>query len=213
MTKQLNSDLRTNGWIEINNISSDNDLVDIANEIGQIIPQRNGELIFNLTPSNGENSVKGTLSNRHGFNAFPLHTDTAYWPIPVRYILLSSKFPSCCKTLLTSATSILNQLDVRDREDAHKAIYKIKTTNSQFYSSLLFNENSVKGIKYDSACMFPANKSARAFVQKMGEVEIPLNEITWKGNNAIIIDNWKMLHGRGNALITEKRELKRIYIN
>jgi alpha-ketoglutarate-dependent taurine dioxygenase len=213
MMSQLHSDLRTNGWIEIDNISSDIDLVNISKEIGKIIPQQNGELIYKLTPSNGKSSVKGTFSNRYGFNSFPLHTDTAFWTVPVRYILLSSLYRSDCNTVLTSASSILNLLELKDRENAQRAIFKIKTTQSQFYSSLIFNERNDTGIKYDSACMFPANNFAKSFVQKLSESRIPVNEIKWKGNNAIIIDNWKMLHGRGAALIDEKRELKRIYIN
>jgi alpha-ketoglutarate-dependent taurine dioxygenase len=213
MTEQLRSDLIINGWVEIQNISSDDELLNISNHIGQIVPQRNGHMIFTLTPTEGENSTKGTFSNRYGFNPFPLHTDAAFWTIPIRYILLSSAHPSCCNTILVSVNSLLNRLENNDKKNALKAIFKVRTTHSQFYSSLFFNENNVSGVRYDSTCMFPANNSAKLFTLTMNELEIPEIRIQWTGKNAIIIDNWRMLHGRNTAFKDEKRELKRIYIN
>lgn len=213
MAIRLHTDLQTNGWVEIENISSDKDLLKLSNELGQIIPQHGGQLIYKLSPSNGKNSVRGSFSNIHGFGSFPLHTDTAFWSVPVRYILLSSIYPSSCNTILTNSHLMLNQFESKDRENAKRAIFKVRTSHSQFYSTLIFNEKKDTGIKYDPACMFPVNKYAIAFVQKIKEIEMPIVEIKWKGTNSLVIDNWKIFHGRNAAFIDEKRELKRIYIN
>jgi alpha-ketoglutarate-dependent taurine dioxygenase len=61
--------------------------------------------------------------------------------------------------------------------------------------------------------MKPINDSAKRVVHLMSEMNTNLWGINWSGNKAIIIDNWKMLHGRREAKAGEKRELKRIYIN
>lgn len=96
---------------------------------------------------------------------------------------------------------------------AERAIFKVHTIHNQFYTSLLFREENVLGIKYDSTCMKPVNNSAKKFVQIMNEIAIDTFKVDWNGTTTVIIDNWKMLHGRGNANANESRELKRIYIN
>jgi alpha-ketoglutarate-dependent taurine dioxygenase len=213
MTDQMLDKLESNGWLELENISSDHELIRISRTLGQIVLQGSDELIYKLNPNNGEKGIKGTFSNRFGYGYFPLHTDTAFWTIPVRYILLSATRISSCNTILTSASCLLDQLSVNERKEAERAIFKIKTIHSQFYSSLLFTENNIMGIKYDPTCMTPVNNCAKKFVKKMEEIKPNLKEIKWSGNNAVIIDNWKALHGRGIASINETRELKRIYIN
>jgi alpha-ketoglutarate-dependent taurine dioxygenase len=211
--KQLLNKLETQGWVEIENITSDNDLITLSRDIGEIVMHPNGHLINRLRPNNGSEKIKGTLSNRFGFGNFPLHTDTAFWPIPVRFILFSSTAISLCPTFLVSTSSLFNQLNLKEFKEIERAIFKIKTPNNQFYSSLIFRENNTEGLKYDSACMIPVNKQAKFFVNKIEKSEISMDEIHWSGNKAVVIDNWKMLHARGPALVNENRELSRIYIN
>jgi alpha-ketoglutarate-dependent taurine dioxygenase len=212
-TTEILDKLEINGWIEIENITSDEDLIDISKSIGQIITHPSGHIINRLKPNNGNEKVKGTFSNRFGFGNFPLHTDTAFWTIPVRYVLLSSTRISSCPTFVVSTSSLFNQLNLSDLKEIERAIFKIKIPSNQFYSSLIFRENNIEGLKYDSACMVPANRQAKNFVDKLEKSKIRMNEINWSGNKAVIIDNWKMLHARGTAFRDENRELSRIYIN
>ena len=100
-----------------------------------------------------------------------MHTDTAFWTTPVRYVLLSSTIISSCPTLIVSMSSLFNQLDISNLNEIERAIFKIKIPNNQFYSSLIFRENKIKGIKYDSACMTPANRHAKCFVIKLKNLE------------------------------------------
>lgn len=141
-----------------------------------------------------------------------LHTDTAFWINPVRYILFGIKEVSCCTTQIALASDIFNRMEIQDRKDIERAIFKVKTVNKQFYSPLIFKDYTTSGIKYDPSCMTPANKFAEKFVKNILEIDYPVTEIKWSGKKALIIDNWKVLHGRGEALVNEERELKRIYI-
>lgn len=201
------------GWIEIQNITSDSDLINLAHKVGNIIPHPNGDLIFRLIPQSGEKSIKGTFSNRYGFGNFPLHTDTAFWPKPAHYLILYSVEYSNCNTSLISFEEMLKELIFNDYGFVERAIFKVETIHSQFYTSLFFREDSIWGIKYDQSCMKPVNDSAKEFVKMIYEVKPKVTEINWKGTNAVIIDNWKMLHGRNSVNQLENRVLKRIYIN
>jgi alpha-ketoglutarate-dependent taurine dioxygenase len=206
--------LEKKGWVEFENISTEGDLIEIANKFGKIVNHPNGELIGLLKPNDGEKVIKGTFSNIYGFNSFPLHTDTAFWIKPARYLLLNSIYSSSCSTFFISTETILNHFSNTELGQCRGAIFKVKTIHEQYYSSIFFNHNSITGLKYDPSCMFPANSKAKAFVNKFEQIisDIPLEKVKWTGNNAVIIDNWKMLHGRDTALKSEKRELRRIYI-
>lgn len=98
---------------------------------------------------------------------------------------------------------------------AHRAIYKIRTSEGSFFTSLIFRELGNQGIRYDPTCMIPANNSAKEIEKKLQEVfEMAKPDyVKWTGENVLIIDNWKTLHGRTNVNQEPNRVLKRIYIN
>lgn len=214
-TKKLLAELMEAGWSLIENVASDYELESISNSVGHIVPHPNGKLIDKIVPNSGEGKVVGTLSNIFGLDRFPLHTDTAFWPTPARFVLLSCATVSKCDTYFVSKETIWRNLGPDAIKGAERAVFKIKTNSRQFYSSLIFRQDDVTGIKYDLTCMYPANKSAENFVANMRDIEtrIEPNRVSWSGNKAIIFDNWKVLHGRGPAIINEDRLLKRIYIN
>ncbi|MCE7058156.1 TauD/TfdA family dioxygenase [Algoriphagus sp. AGSA1] len=206
-------ELKIKGWTEVEGVTSDSDLLKIAGNIGQIRPHANNEIIFSLKPSNGANKLKETLSNKFGFNDFPLHTDTAFWTKPVRFILLSSYKSSKSPTIISSFDSIFRHLSLNDFKSAERAIFKVRTLHIQFYTSLIFKENGITGFKYDPNCMEPANYHGKRIVEIFNDISAETIKVNWCGNKAVLIDNWKMLHGRNSVDPSENRELKRIYID
>jgi alpha-ketoglutarate-dependent taurine dioxygenase len=206
-------ELNNQGWTEVDGVTSDSDILKIANDIGKIRPHANNELIFSLKPSNGVYKLKGTLSNSYGFSDFPLHTDTAFWTKPVRYILLSSYKSSSSQTIIASFNSMLEKLSLSDLKSAERAIFRVRTIHSQFYTSLKFMENDIIGFKYDPNCMEPVNFHGKRFVENIKTVNTETTNVNWSGRKAVLIDNWKVLHGRTAVNPNENRELKRIYID
>lgn len=65
--------LNIDGWMEIEHISTADELITFARRIGEIVPHPNGKLVNNLIPNNGQNSIPGTFSNRFGYGRFPTH--------------------------------------------------------------------------------------------------------------------------------------------
>lgn len=207
--------ISSKGWIEIENIHSNSELLSIATSLGHISPHPNGEKIASISPKPKSQSIAGTLSNRFGFGTFPMHTDTAFWPKPARYVLLSSTEPSNTKTLIFHIDNIWNQLSKYDTSLAKRAIFIVKTIHGQHYTSLEFKENGQMGFRYDPCTMFPCNTSAKKFqiiFENIIESIQPV-EIDWSGNKALIFDNWCTLHARTSSKKNEMRILKRIYIN
>ena len=207
--------LEIEGWVEIEGVSSPSSLVAIAEKIGTIIPHPSGELISVLKPSDGVASIRGTFSSIYGFEAFPLHTDTAFWPKPARYIVMGVLNEDKTSTNIVSTISILNTLTRFARNAAKTAVYKVTTPSGVHFTSLMFNERGSKGFRFDPCCMIQANESAKIFDSEFREATTAIKpyKITWNSGKALIIDNWNAMHGRSAIKDSSKnRELLRIYV-
>lgn len=215
MNQENYASLKEKGWTEFNCGSSNKELISIASKFGKIINHPNGQAIFTLKPKRESESFKGTLSNICGLNEFPLHTDTAFFIKPARFVLMHSKESSNCDTTFVSHNEIWKLLSESDRYNAKRAIYLVKTRTQMFYTSFIFQEKGQTGIRYDSTCMKPTNKYAKELDQKIIKVlsEIKPLCFKWTDGKSIVIDNWMSLHGRKSANKDVNRELKRIYID
>lgn len=215
MTENKFISLIENGWIEFISGSSDLELIEIANEIGKILKHPNGQDVFILRPKLESDSKLGTFSNKHGLLDFPLHTDTAFYKVPARYILMHSAISNSCDTTIIRKIDFWDKLKDTDKKKAERAIYLVKTDSEKFYTSFIFKEKNEYGIKYDPSCMLPFNKTAKDFDKTFHRVisEIEPTLINWTQGKTIIIDNWKTLHGRKSAVKDISRVLKRIYIS
>lgn len=203
------------GWTEFKSGSSDSELISIASEIGNILKHPNGQDVFLLKPKSENESLLGTFSNKHGLMDFPLHTDTAFYKNPARFILMHSVHSSTCDTTIIRKSDFWDLLTDMDKKKAERAIYLVKTNKERFYTSFIFKENNEYGIKYDPTCMLPFNKFAKDFDEIFQGIisGIEPMRIKWTEGKTLIIDNWKTLHGRKSAVKDTTRVLKRIYIN
>jgi len=202
------------GWFEIEDVTSKEYILEIATSLGSIRPHPNGEKLSILSPSHGEHSIKGTFSHRYGFSLFPLHTDTAFWSQPSRYIVIGMFMKSDSNTHLIQTSEVFSKLSTKSLNYAKSATYIIDTIEGKKYTSLLFSEFGENGFRFDPSCMKPINKAANYFHNEFCYLleNIKVNEIHWTGNKAVVIDNWKCLHGRGCVAEDEhNRELMRVY--
>jgi len=211
---QITDKLIENGWIELEEVYSKDKLLSIARSLGNLHQHPNGEIIDTLYPTNGIKSFKGTFSNRFGYSSFPLHTDTAFWSRPSRYIVLGMLNQSNCTTYLINTKDIFKKLNKRARIAAKHSTYMINTFEGKKYTSVLFTYDKKIGFRYDPTCMVPINKDAKYFHNEFHDLlkDEKTQSIHWTGNKAVIIDNWILMHGRSKVSEHEhKRELIRIY--
>ncbi|QGG57899.1 TauD/TfdA family dioxygenase [Paenibacillus sp. B01] len=113
MLKISISELEKSGFIKMNIPDlSEEDLLGISKQIGAPVESRIGaKIIDRLSPKDKDEAHKNSLSGVHGMNSFPLHTDTAYFRTPARYILLYSVNPGSGDrpTLIYDTNHFLNQ--------------------------------------------------------------------------------------------------------
>lgn len=182
----------------------------IASALGTIIRDPAGELVSLLRPQYSHQTLSRSFSFRHGHGAFPLHTDTAFWSIPARYLVLKAKQASpTCTTILSShkAQRILSS------SLAQRAIFGLRTTQSSRYCPVRIDGRE-DCYRYDPNYMKPANEQAKQLAVAIDNVASNLlTQITWTGSNAIVIDNWRCLHGRCAVTPGDlDRALLRIYV-
>ncbi len=207
----------TKGWLEFSGIESIQSVLTLANEFGDIIAHPDGNEFNIITPRKKNNSYPGTLSHLHEYGEFPLHTDTAFWSVPARYIVLAMLIENNNSTLVVSADKIFNSLDAEVKKIAREAVFKVETPFGEFDTRAIFEKSGEIGIRFNACCMTPSNSSAEIFFEEFDRAlkHIRPNQIQWTGNKAIVIDNWKVVHGRPAIIdpIDNERSLIRVYVS
>jgi len=205
--------LKKEGWIKKNiHLSSKNEIIQIGELLGKPISSRiNGDLVDELRPLGIKEAQKNSLSSLYGTDTFPLHTDTAYKKIPVRYIILYAKNPGRGKrpTLLIDGHKIIDS--EIDKDLLLTTILKIKNGKYSFLSKILEldEKEDVYRIRFDQGCMIPATNESKLILNKYISIlnQQKIIEINWELGDLLVFDNWRMLHGRGKSVVEDKDRL------
>lgn len=85
--------LRENGWSRIDGSLGNSQplgtrMLEIASLLGTPVGARVKDvLVETLTPTGTDQARTRSLSRIYSTGSFPLHTDTAHWPTPCRYVV------------------------------------------------------------------------------------------------------------------------------
>jgi hypothetical protein len=211
----LLEDLRTKGWALVPGIDTREHMLSLAKSLGMPTETDDGHLVKRLKPLDSINARSNTLSAHHGLGAFPLHTDTAFWPEPCRYLVLRVLGDKRRVTTVITFDDLFKCTIPDANSLADHSVWLMKTGRKKFYCSMHFPCRRGKGWRYDPVCMVPANQSANEISREMyclahSGIGFP---IPWEQGTAVVIDNWMALHGRGESPENEgARVLERIYV-
>lgn len=203
--------LKNLGWVTItipDLTDFDRSLIKIAMTLGEPRRLRNsGEIVQKLSPTHAYSAHPNSLSARHSFGAFPMHIDTAHWPKPCRYVILgcSNVGNGARKTKLLDFKSLsVSKLEI---DLLHSTPFRIVNGRNSFYSSVLSTHRDF--IRYDPGCMTPTSSSSNKVLEILSEERWgkEIKEIEWKAGNVLIIDNWRILHGRS---VAPKKDVDRL---
>lgn len=195
----------------------DDFLLKISNHLGQPIGARRKTFVVEiLKPQSADSARKNSLSAQYELTAFPFHIDTAHWPIPCRYIVLGCKSPGSCgrKTLLIDWKSL--QIKASEVDLLKKAVFLVKDGRRSFYSPILSENESF--IRYDIGCMYASDRESEMALQILESKLEKANkkEVAWEENDVLVMDNWRILHGRSDSndalSIKSSRELHRVLV-
>lgn len=203
------------GWTTYSGVTSDADLHDLANDLGNPIALSDGTYLKRLEIRKPQQARTGTFGKKFGEGAYPLHTDTAHWPRPARLIVLRAAGDLRRPTVIHPFKRLFTHADDIVRESLGKSVWYSGTTSRRFCCSIRFKCDGHIGCRYDPICMKPANNSA-AIIKQYLDSASSLSEaqpFQWKKGTALVLSNWHVLHGRGNRPEAElSRQISRIYV-
>lgn len=206
-----------NGYAVLDSHSTEG-FLKIAQELGRPIASRRGiDVVQTLQVSDEECAYANSLSSRYGAGKFPLHTDLAYWQVPARYVLLRApdESSSTCPTLLLDFRA---HLKGQPFESAlGKTLYLVANGRKSFLTTI--GGRVASGavlLRFDRDCLRPTNRQSMATLDELEAslAACKIIEMAWSAHKVLIIDNWRMLHGRGDARDSNdrKRVLERILV-
>jgi len=213
IAKDIN-DLHEHGWF-LTETFEDEDMLQLARSLGIPLPSRPASpLIDPLRPVSRSQAHPFSLSAQHGAGAFPLHTDTAHWRTPARYVLLRAVgvHNDSRATLLLDSRSL--PLEAADHCLLKRAVFAVRNGRSSFFSTILPEDE--RFLRFDRGCMSPRTPSARHALCIIAAAEASCSpvEINWAANRTLVLDNWRLLHGRcdGGRPNKDDRLLQRVLV-
>ena len=212
---QLAAGLSHRGFVFASRYRPDLDTVATAASLGGVLQKIQGvPIVQRLVPRSIEKSAPNVYSGNFGLSAFPLHTDLAHWFSPPRFLMLR------CLRGDSGVTSYILPWNQALNGFAHS-----KTTRARFRPRRALNGRlyllpfcvTLHGVelrRWDSLFLKPDNTEADELAQhlKLG-TNSTTNLVFRDPGDTLIIDNWRVLHGRsGVSLRKSTRLVERVYL-
>ncbi len=166
------------------------------------------------------NAPTNLYSGNYGLQEFPLHTDLAHWYIPPRYLILRCVIPA--PDVLTALVDFSTALAGIPENTIRRAqlLPRRKLDGKRHLLRLLQNVDGKHLLRWDSLFVVPANREAKEVSDHV--INLPINlrvkpqimkmAFTYPGDT-IIVDNWRMLHGRSSVPSSSvDRLIERVYL-
>lgn len=186
-------------------------MLQVAQRIGKIFKVPTMPLIQTLTPRLKQSELDNTYSGNFGLKEFPFHTDLAHWFVPPRYLFLRSvvSVPDV-QTRIIDSKDICNGIDACVLSRAH---FKPRKKLDRNANLLKVRQNGI--FRWDSIFIEPANSIAKELSR---EIQFSLSNTKYinlylaEKGDCLLIDNWRMLHGRSVVSLTSMdRVIERVY--
>lgn len=204
------------GWSSFPGVNGSSDLMRLAISLGKPVENARHELISELRVAAVAKARPLTLSATFGTGPFPLHTDTAFWPTPARFLVMLAEGDLRRTTTVCSMRRILDSGGNKLLNLIEKSVWIIRGRDGSHYGQMTLSTKSIQsGVRFDRQCMKPVNASARevAAYFDMGDPTVPIEYLEWRPHTAVVISNWHALHGRGLEPPNEQeRIVRRIYL-
>jgi hypothetical protein len=208
--------LEDRGWARVPGITGPADLLGLATSLGKPVENARHALISELRVAAGAEARPMTLSATFGTGAFPLHTDTAFWPTPAKFLVMLAEGDLRRTTTVCSLRSVLDSGGITLMNLIEKSIWIVRGKSGNHYGQMTLSTKGFRsGVRFDRQCMKPANASAREVAAYFDthDCATTVEHLEWRPQTAVVISNWHALHGRGSRPANEQqRILQRIYV-
>jgi len=197
----LDHELSERGWIcHETGLSTESELavavLATARDLGAVRKGRWGLYVERLEGLEEDKVPASSLSAQFGRGEFPCHVDMAHLPTPCRYVVLGCGFAKerPAATLIQSVANL--KFSPSEVDCLHSGVFLVRNGRHSFYASVLSGRRSF--FRWDPGCMLAKDEYARvaqaAIERELGAMD-PIRH-QWKAGSILVLDNWKVLHGR-----------------
>lgn len=211
------TDLKLHGWSLVSYSGRDRlelPLNAIALTLGTPVPGRREQPPSIILEPTVENSAPSkSISKKYGLSAFPYHTDTAHWEQPARYICLACEDVGTTKTPTHLISMSHIDIDEQIQNHLQHVLYLVTNGRKSFYTTILERNPHKQHWRWDSTCMKSVDKAGNKLKKKFTDILETTNHIciSWTRGDLLILDNYSMMHARGQASI-DGRKIRRILV-
>lgn len=210
--------LTMHGWCSFCDSELASDILIAAAQLGEPVCYPGSSMVGVLKPQDREVARPNSTSSLYGYDAFPLHTDMAHWPIPPRYLVMRASVvvPGLATVLIDSQDLSLDSIA---RERWHRASWMVSGVQNPYLCSVFFDHKGKRGFRWDVCTMSPYGKLAADVAPDIAAALQDLLDsspifMDWQSPEEIlIIDNWRMVHMRPSIHEAGKsRTLERVLV-
>lgn len=213
--EELRTQIASVGYATIRGLCDQSGTFAVAAALGEVIDPWGEGPVQSLIPRS--TSTPNTYSGIFGVGRFPFHTDLAHWPEPPRYLLLRcvkgyEEVPTILvdgqKLLRDVTPDILGRAIVRPRRRTvgHDRLLRLLQPKADGEALLRWDEVFLKPAS-------PIGEQACATMKVCLEAAFVTPVAMTHGGDAVVIDNWRMLHSRPEIPPgREDRHLDRVYL-
>lgn len=212
------SNLRRRGWATLRVAAcSEGDMVSALKSVGSMLgaPARGRaksveEILRPLTQSHAH---PRSLSAIYGTERLPFHTELGHRRRPCRYLLLGCIDPgeTASATLLVDWNRL--GLDERDFALLQSAPILVRTGRRSFYSTIL--PRGREFLRFDPGCVEAVDRrgaeAMRLIEDRLAAAQAYRQD--WRTGDMLLVDNWRILHGREPSSAGNGRRLARVLID
>lgn len=189
------------------------DLGKLGDRLGTRVAGRAGALEEVIEPHGADDAHPRSLSVRYGLDALPFHTELSHRTRPCRYLLLGCIDPGspAAATMLLDWRTLGLSSEELDLLEGTPVL--VRSGRRSFYSTIIAPGGAF--LRYDLGCLEAVDQRGRmalAFIEDRIAAASPQAH-HWCRGDILIIDNWRVLHGRGPSDPGSGRRLARILID
>lgn len=212
------------GYAFLHGWSPDHTTLELARSIGTIVdvpsllPCSSIPTVQSLKPRHRSDAPRNQYSSAYGVSEFPLHTDLAHWVRPPRYFVLRCITGSPdVDTRLAPASRLAPIVGEVSLRQAVTRPHRLGSRSVHCLLPLMFRAEGTVGFRWDPLFLVPMNGAAHRVAEAMSSSIVHSIQklsftLSYPGDT-LIVDNWRILHGRGSVASTGmNRCLERVYL-
>lgn len=208
----LSSQLSKYGYVDLEKVGAGISTLELARWLADQIGARVCAPLETLTTSTPGTKPLNTYGGNYALSRLPLHTDLAHWAVPPRYLILR-----CVVGSPDVVTHVVHQREILRSIPVELIDRAILRPRRRLEGRMFLLRMRYAGIfRWDPLFLEPDNVEAQLVRNHLAEESsrfVPDEIVMDQPGRVVLIDNWKVLHGRGAVPLSgASRRLERIYL-